>query len=319
MVNLPQESKDKLANIPASIRYSNISHKIEHILNEADKGKKPTDFTGYGGQDVRELLKDVYKKCVYCESDGNLETEHYRAKAEVRGFDGTKTWAVIDENKKKHRGYYWLAYEITNLLWVCGDCNRGVGGKHNKFPIKGKYVFQHLKDKNEWKVNSKTMLGEEPLLLHPLVDNPEEHLKVDSNGSLKAINNSEKGDMTIKVCNLNRDSLWLNKRKKIIDDFFKEIHVFINQLIEYEENNIEIIESQKGLKKLVQFIEHLFFKKIAENKVWDKPFSSVYRAIYNDFDDFFEQSNINRVITSEEQRFLKKAFAHFKQRNEVIY
>ena len=84
-------------------------------------------------------------------------------------------------------------------------------------------------------------------------------------------------------------------------------------------NNIEIIESQKGLKKLVQFIEHLFFKKIAENKVWDKPFSSVYRAIYNDFDDFFEQSNINRVITSEEQRFLKKAFAHFKQRNEVIY
>lgn len=308
MINLPDSQKEKLNNVPASINYSIIKDKIEDILQKADNGHqfKSSEFFGYGGEDVRNLLKDVYKKCVYCEITGNLDIEHYRPKAAVRQFNGQRSFPVKDANQQKHPGYYWLAYEITNFLWVCHDCNAGKGGKHNKFPTSGNYVFKHSTNKEEWKVSSETLLSEQPLLLHPLIDNFENHLKIDHQGRVAVLNNSKKGTMTIGTCNLNRDSLWLNERKKIIDSFFKKIHSHLLYLLEYDN---EIMD--QDVERLVLLFKSIF-DEIRENMNWDKKFSRVYWHIYNDFAQFVTHSKVNGALVDEERRFLIIIFNHYR-------
>jgi len=321
MINLPQENVKKLEVIPDSINYSKISTKINDILQKADNGHefKAAEFTGYGGQDVRSLLKNVYKKCVYCENtSGEFNVEHYRPKTEVRQFDGDKTTQVKDVNEKEHPGYYWLSFELTNLLWVCALCNKGEGGKHSKFPTEKGFVFKHSTDKNNWKVNSITLLSEQPLLLHPLVDNPEEHLNVNFDGKLQPISSSEKGDMTIKVCNLNRDTLWRDERKKIIDNIFKNIHQQIDALTEIEQKDIEILVNEKGTESLYNYFQKTCFSCIGENKEWSNKFSSVYRAIYDNFKLFLENSKINSIINDSEKVFLTNAFEWYKKKNESV-
>ncbi len=317
MINLPQESKDKLNNIPESINYSNIESKLNEILEKANNGIKTTskEFIGYGKEDVRTLLKDSYKKCVYCETVGNLNIEHYRPKAKVREFDGLKTFPVKDSDNNLHWGYYWLAYEFSNFLWVCYDCNAGEGAKHNRFPTKNTHIFKHSTDKQKWNVNSQTLLDEEALLLHPLVDNPEEHLKINYKGELEAINNSEKGSMTIKVCNLNRASLRRDERKKITENFFKQTQEQLLNLIAYEEsNNIETLIEDKGLQKIVLLFK-TYFDELKENTKWDKKFSRVYFFIYTEFENFAKNSVINRILTEDELEFLIKIFKYYKQNN----
>ncbi len=321
MINLPQENINKLAAIPDSVNYTSISEKINDILQKADNGYefKAVEFTGYGGKDVRSLLKDVYQKCVYCENtSGEFNTEHYRPKTEVRQFDGDKTTEVKDSNDRKHPGYYWLTFEVSNLLWVCALCNKGEGGKHGKFPTKNGFIFKHSINKADWKVDSSVLLAEQPLLLHPLVDKPEEHLKVNFDGKLLPIKNSEKGDMTIKVCNLNRDTLWRDERKKIIDNIFKNIHVQINALTEIEKKDVEILVNEKGTEPLYHYFQKTCFSCIGENKKWSNKFSSVYRAIYNDFKLFLENSEINKIINDTEKIFLINAFEWYKKKNESV-
>jgi hypothetical protein len=76
-------------------------------------------------QALKDCLKDYFHgKCAYCESDFEAvswgDVEHYRPKRKVTG-------AI-------HPGYYWLAYDPSNLMPSCERCNRA-DGKLNKFPI----------------------------------------------------------------------------------------------------------------------------------------------------------------------------------------
>ena len=81
--------------------------------------------------------KPFHGKCVYCETPMNDifpgDVEHYRPKGKVtdenydlvymQNDDGS---FVSDENgeNKPHPGYFWLAYEWTNLMPSCTYCNR---------------------------------------------------------------------------------------------------------------------------------------------------------------------------------------------------
>ena len=72
------------------------------------------------------LVKYFNGKCAYCEADFDAvafgDVEHFRPKL-----------AVTDV--PSHRGYYWLAYQPSNLLPSCERCNRQKKG--NYFPVVG--------------------------------------------------------------------------------------------------------------------------------------------------------------------------------------
>jgi len=311
MINMDAKSREEFIERAEPINRE-LRPKLNAILALIDRGQRPEskDFKKYyRSEEVKELLEDIYrKKCVFCEKKPeSLDVDHYRPKAKVRGFDGKKTSPVKDENDECHPGYYWLAYEITNLLLLCRECNRGKGGKYNKFPVQGIRIFKHPEDESQWRVDCERLLNEKPLLLHPFVDLPEDHITIDSSGEAIPVNGSDKGDMTIGTCNLNRDGLWLDRRKKIIDDLFREMKV---QLLKFDEDlkNNEII----NLKKSLFSIFEQQFSKLKKNKVRDCQFSRVYRCMYEYFDEFLGKNSVTMDLTPTDKSFIKKSFSRFK-------
>ncbi|MBI1923801.1 hypothetical protein HYR99_06080 [Candidatus Poribacteria bacterium] len=161
--------------------------------------------------DIWKTLKDDFLipgnsgKCMYCEGKYGAgsygDAEHFRPKGEVT------------ENRKQiidPPGYYWLAYEWQNILLSCEKCNRphpdGKGGPHpgklNEFPIAGTRIKNPHADVSQW---WDELVAEEPLLLHPYFDNPEEHFDAGKHGVLYGT--TERGKVTIEVCDLDRPAL----------------------------------------------------------------------------------------------------------------
>src|SRR5829696_5580783 len=92
----------------------------------------------------KALFEGFNNKCAYCED--NLlsqpgDVEHFRPKRAVTDEnDNPVLWSP--RSKKKHPGYYWLAYHWENLLPSCNDCNRPHRstdgrpvGKGTRFPV----------------------------------------------------------------------------------------------------------------------------------------------------------------------------------------
>lgn len=142
-----------------------------------------------------KALLDVYKcsrgpffgKCAYCEApvrvDQHGDIEHWRPKRAVSDLEGKPV---------EHPGYYWLAYDWTNLLLSCITCNQK--WKRTRFPVKGQHASQPGAESDE-----------QPLLLNPLSDDPEQHLYVDRSGVMIA--RTDRGKASITVCGLNREEL----------------------------------------------------------------------------------------------------------------
>ncbi|MDB4890491.1 MAG: hypothetical protein JWL61_2346 [Gemmatimonadetes bacterium] len=131
------------------------------------------EFKAYGHVLLRDALNSVYGfKCAYCESyfgaTQPVAVEHYRPKG-----------AFVEGKVKVKPGYFWLASAWENLLPSCTDCNsprrqemvagkKVVRGKGNFFPIVpgSRRARRPGQEKNE-----------QPLLLHPEVDQPDQHLE----------------------------------------------------------------------------------------------------------------------------------------------
>lgn len=150
----------------------------------------------------RHLFDTFHGKCGYCEAlvfgSQHGDIEHYRPKR-----------AVTDEHDvpvrvggHPHPGYFWLAYDATNLLLSCVTCNQySVAlsgsrlGKANRFPILGQRAL-----------NRQDVSAEQPLLLHPCIDDPAAHLELDRRtGCL--LGRDRRGDVSIGVLGLNREPL----------------------------------------------------------------------------------------------------------------
>jgi uncharacterized protein (TIGR02646 family) len=200
---------------------------------------------------VREKLNEFYFfKCAYCETLCKAEIEHYRPKKGVT-------------EDTLHNGYYWLCYEWSNLIPSCRYCNTE-GGKGNQFPIKGKRIRLPTFDRKKLKLNEKhikangsKLLSEQPYLLHPEIDNPEKYLnfKIDSHGQgveIQGIDGvNERGEQTIKICNLNREYLKFARKQNVIDKFV----FFLNTNFELWANNI--ISNEDLPKALILAFEQL--------------------------------------------------------------
>lgn len=155
---------------------------------------------------IREWLLNAYSnKCAYCEGrlyeQSAALVEHFRPKGSVRDLDNTP----IKVGPQMHSGYWWLAYDPSNLLPACSMCNvytRSRGGKGERFPLP-KDGFRATKPGEEKK--------EKPLLIHPGREDPSMYFDLDfETGALKA--RDERGRVCIEVFGLNREAL-LEARK----------------------------------------------------------------------------------------------------------
>jgi uncharacterized protein (TIGR02646 family) len=108
----------------------------------------------------RQLRADQHDKCCYCErkpNDNYGDVEHFRPKGGVQQISG----GPIEKP-----GYYWLAYEWSNLYFACIFCNQRY--KCNYFPLRNPAARarNHTDD----------LAAEQPYLLDPATDDPTRHL-----------------------------------------------------------------------------------------------------------------------------------------------
>jgi len=115
----------------------------------------------YGSSAVRNvLIKCQHNKCCYSEAKfvrDYVPVEHFRPKGAI-GQQGS--------SEKQYPGYYWLAYEWSNLLL----CKPGVNSnKKDYFP---------LSDEATRANNHHGDLGmESPMLIDPASEDPREHIR----------------------------------------------------------------------------------------------------------------------------------------------
>lgn len=199
---------DRIAT-PASLDGRNSVGGVEtrEAIEAHEKGQE-IEFKAYKRDDVVQALRTMFhKKCAYCEfnyaAGGPEDVEHFRPKG-----------AVIVNDKLSKPGYYWLAATWTNLLPSCIDCNRrrtkefadgttAGSGKANYFPVA---------DERRRRRSHRSRSREEPLLLNPCDDEPQEHLEFVADGLVRpaAVANgsaSVKGAKSIEVYGLLRADL----------------------------------------------------------------------------------------------------------------
>lgn len=136
---------------------------------------------------LNSLLGMTNGACAYCERpleahgpDAAVVT-HYRP-----------TWgAVGSAGDVDLQAYWWLTYEWDNLYPACADCVRSRG---TRFPVSG-----------ERATPTGGLDDEQPLLLDPLTDDPDEHLRYQPDGTITAL--TERGRITTDILALNRDFL----------------------------------------------------------------------------------------------------------------
>ncbi|MFL6232671.1 MAG: retron system putative HNH endonuclease [Thermoanaerobaculia bacterium] len=180
-------------------------------LREAEAHEARASVYGHG--QVRAALEALFHdKCAYCETESSAgfdwNVEHFRPKGQVA-------------ERADHPGYYWLAYEWSNLYPSCSHCNQrrkdrprwgdlrhaGSGGKMDQFP---------LEDESTRALSPGDDLGTEArLLLDPCTDRPEEHLRYTVDGQVMAVVGSRKGKVSIDVFHLRRSRLRDKRRNKV--------------------------------------------------------------------------------------------------------
>jgi len=186
------------------------------------------------------LIKNVFhNKCAYCETReprSPYHAEHFRPKGRVRyrekGKKRLQRGKAVDETGQEtdHPGYFWLAYNWHNLLPSCNYCNSALG-KNDQFPVSKAHTAvkrltgaetlalrqQQIKSQRQPEIfylqPEDLDAFEAPLLLHPYLDDPEEHLIFGEFGIVAAREDpqtgqlSAKGTHSIQVYNLDGDSL----------------------------------------------------------------------------------------------------------------
>jgi hypothetical protein len=176
----------------------------EVLVNRYNAGATIEVKRLYRAQRAR-LLKLSAGKCVYCESlisaNQRGDIDHFRPKAGVTDVDHRPVLVTLPGGRDgPHPGYYWLAYTPNNLLPSCILCNQPTGrraatkGKWSRFPVDGKHAIAPGEEAQE-----------KPLLLHPYIDDPQKHIRVTPEGVL--VPQTNRGDMTIAILDLNRDAL----------------------------------------------------------------------------------------------------------------
>jgi uncharacterized protein (TIGR02646 family) len=154
----------------------------------------------YGAESVKNALKKAqHDKCAFCESlvtpIAYGDVEHFRPKAAYR------------QNSKgplTRPGYYWIAYEWSNLLFCCQLCNQRF--KRNHFPLADASRRARSRHHN--------IEDEQPRLIHPALEDPASFLEFKGE-YLRPIDGNPRGHATIEALGLNREKL-AEKRRDVL-------------------------------------------------------------------------------------------------------
>jgi hypothetical protein len=230
------------ANTPARLASAESIAEWEIIANTRNTSliKERVYRDSYDGDEgegrnsrVVDALNEWYLlKCAYCERIYALDVDHYRPKAEVRGEDNE----LIREE-----GYYWLCYEWSNLIPACITCNRQ-GGKGSKLPYlvggvqvtNPTFTAAGALDKTACAITNLSFRNELPALLNPEVDQHFENYFSFSNDSdlqgirINGIDPDRRGEITIKLCNLNRPETRRDRMQNVIRPFINSVASLID-------------------------------------------------------------------------------------------
>lgn len=158
------------------------------------KGNRTFEFDSkiYGDPSVKSaLVKAQHGKCCFCESKvvhvAYGHVEHFRPKG---GFRQTPN------GKMEKPGYFWLAYDWSNLLFACELCNSRY--KKNLFPL--------LVSKKRARRPTDSTVQESPLFVDPASEDPELHVGFREEYPY-SVNGSRRGEMTWRELGLDREEL----------------------------------------------------------------------------------------------------------------
>jgi len=226
---------NKTKVIPESLENLKFQKHLKKFLKE--EVSVSGDY--YGALDVRASLDNEYNnKCAYCETiDYKMEIEHYRPKSK----------------------YKYLSYEWTNLMPACHNCNHS---KLNKFPVKNSKIIDDINNSGSVKDLEKLNLIEEPYVINPEVDYPNEHFTFNIQGEILA--KTERAEQTIKICNLN-DKTLIYRRQKSYNDLLEIIKIAKLSSNKISAKVLEIIKNKINLKQKKESEYSLFWQNVAEN------------------------------------------------------
>ncbi len=239
-----------------------------------------------------DLVALYHGKCAYCETDivtGSYpRIDHYRPKI----------------------NYYWLAYEWSNLLPVCEQCNTKKG---DKFPIENEAAEY---SPEAFLADSSQLKKENPLLLHPEMDEPQDFLAFEWDGKIIAGSDDSKGRCTIDVCKLNRTELRKKRKKQVAEIFsmFKIQAVKVMTVLNYNPGDPVLDEKNK---RIVSVAFELVFEKLLELRDPQTPdtFTLLGRYMYEEFDYFFT----GRLSENICKHLLTSVFQNFKEKRTAKY
>ena len=137
--------------------------KVKYLLHKRayKNGSKTFVFTNaYKSEDVKNKLMSVqHNKCCFCEAkfvNDYFHVEHFRPKGKVDKWPN---------GASSYPGYYWLAYDWSNLFLAKGKTNTSF--KRNFFPLTG--TIRRNKTHLETKIESS-------LLIDPGKEDPRFHI-----------------------------------------------------------------------------------------------------------------------------------------------
>lgn len=185
------------ALVRAKARYDLLNN-AKYLANQADydNGTLTFHFTdAFKSDGVKNALRIVQKgKCCFSEAKfvgDEAHVEHFRPK----GFVEDKNTGAIS-----YPGYYWLAYDWTNLFYCKSTTNSSV--KRNFFPMVGR---------GRRRTNHLDLRVERNILIDPSAEDPRRHIRF-QNEEIKGI--SSRGKKTIELLDL-RNGQFDEARRKL--------------------------------------------------------------------------------------------------------
>lgn len=252
---------------------------------------------GTKGDEVLEKLIELYKgKCAYCESHAETCIEHYRPKGRIF--------------KSTHGGYFWLCYEWSNLLPACHNCNELIKGKGTQFPVKNSHtkfddclISQELDPDKIHAIYLNKV--ESPFLLNPEIDEPERFFGfkiANKNEGIALVGldgNNGRGEQTVKICNLNRESLLIS-RQDVIVEFIKNIDLALN----FCKSNLLDLEAT------ITTIHIVFDLATSESKDITKDFTLLRNFIVKNHNNF--ELLVVPQLQKSDKEIVREAFKLYK-------
>ena len=255
----------------------------EFARTQASKEKYEFKFRRYKHPDVVAALEGTFTgKCAYCESRyaavQPVDVDHWRPKAGVSDLHGKPL---------EHPGYYWLAADWDNLLPSCIDCNRRrlhdtegapqALGKHTRFPLAPGSSHASGPDDD--------LSGEDPLLLNPFTDDPDEHLAFDPSGVVFAREGGARGLASIAVYGLNRGSLVRERMEvaQLMEMRLRRLDVLTSLAEQLRASSLPAHELAAAIESVADAVGQVL-EEIAVMRLPSSPYSAFARALSREVD-----------------------------------